>query len=126
MPGSGRTSTRPWTDAESEGLTALAARHDIDASVLLELIGARAVDVHLNGESSWEGVPSNVWAYELGGHQVLKKWLSYREADLFGRSLTGDEVLHFSRIVRRITEVLCMGPKLDAAHATCRLTANAP
>jgi predicted helicase len=124
MPGGGRTVTRAWTDAERNGLTALAARHEIDASVLLELIGTTAVDVHINGESRWEGVPSKVWAYELGGHQVLKKWLSYREADLFGRALTGDEVLQFSRIVRRITEVLCMGPKLDAAHATCRLTAT--
>jgi hypothetical protein len=29
-------------------------------------------------------VPSRVWAYTLGGYQVIKKWLSYREHDVLG------------------------------------------
>lgn len=124
MPGGGRTVERSWTEDELAKLAALAARHDIDSTVLLDLIGDRAVDVHINHESRWTGVPLKVWTYELGGHQVLKKWLSYREADVLGRALRGDEVMHFSRTARRITELLAMGPALDAAHALCRLTAT--
>ena len=60
------------------------------------------------------------WIYTLGGYQVLKKWLSYREATVLGRALTGEEALHFAKTARRITEILCMGPALDAAHSKAR------
>ena len=120
MPGDGKTTTRAWTDAEREALAGLAAQHDLDLPALLALIGEQAVDVHINADAKWEGVPSNVWAYTLGGYQVLKKWLSYREAAVLGRALTGDEALHFAKTARRITEILCMGPALDAAHALAR------
>ena len=33
-----------------------------------------------------------MWDYTIGGYQVVKKWLSYREKPLLGRSLTPDEV----------------------------------
>ena len=125
MPGSGKTVERPWTDVERAGLTTLAERHKVDLAVVLELIGDSAIDIHINGESRWLGVPSKVWAYELGGHQVLKKWLSYRESDVLGRALRGDEILHFAQTARRITEILCMGPTLDAAHNTAKLHAVA-
>ncbi|HEX8341104.1 MAG TPA: type ISP restriction/modification enzyme [Tepidisphaeraceae bacterium] len=120
MPGSGKAVARPWTDEEREGLGALASRHEVNVDVLLGLIGAQAVDVHINHESRWLGVPLKVWNYELGGHQVLKKWLSYRESDVLGRALRGDEILHFAQTARRITEILCMGPALDAAHSSAR------
>ena len=120
MPGGGKTIERSWTDDELKSIAALASRHQIDTDVLLELIGGHAVDVHINHESRWSGVPSRVWTYELGGHQVLKKWLSYREADVLGRALRGDEILHFAQTARRITEILCMGPALDAAHQLAR------
>ena len=43
------------------------------------VLGGRTYDVHLNGEAFWHNVPAAVWDYRLGGYQVLKKWLSYRE-----------------------------------------------
>ena len=120
MPGGGSIAQRPWTDAERDSLAQIAARHELDLNTLLVLIGERAVDVHINADAKWEGVPAKVWAYSLGGYQVLKKWLSYREAAVLGRALTGEEALHFAKIARRITEILCMGPALDAAHAKAR------
>lgn len=117
MPGSGSITERAWTDAEREALLQIAARHGHDLDTLLGLIGAQAVDVHINAEAKWEGVPAKVWTYTLGGYQVLKKWLSYREATVLGRALSADEVLHFARTARRITEIFCMGPELDKAHA---------
>ena len=120
MPGSGKITERAWTDFERDALSQLAARHGLDLAELLDLIGTRAVDVHINADSKWEGVPAKVWDYTLGGYQALKKWLSYREADVLGRALTGEEALHFAKTARRITEILCMGPVLDAAHAKAR------
>lgn len=123
MPGAGSTTTRAWSDAEREALDALAERHGLGRAALLNLIGHAAIDVRMNADAKWEGVPSRVWDYTLGGYPVLKKWLSYRERAVLGRALSGDEVLHFTRSARRITEILCMGPELDAAHALARETA---
>ena len=120
MPGSGNTTERAWTDVELDALTQLAARHDLGLDTLLDLIGARAIDVQINADAKWEGVPEKVWEYTLGGYQVLKKWLSYRESAVLGRALTGEEALHFAKTARRITEILCIGPALDAAHAKAR------
>ncbi len=120
MPGGGRITQRAWTDAERAALAQIAERHELDLETLLGLIGEQAVDVHINDDAKWEGVPATVWEYTLGGYQVLKKWLSYREADVLGRALTGEEALHFAKTARRITEILSMGPALDAAHAKAR------
>jgi hypothetical protein len=74
------------------------------------------VDVHLNATNRWQDVPAAVWAYTLGGYQVLKKWLSYREATLLGRPLTADEALDFTNHVRRIAALLALHPQLDAHY----------
>ena len=49
-------------------------------------------DVYLNNRAYWRDVPSEVWEYRLGGYQVLKKWLSYRESKVLGRALEVSEV----------------------------------
>ena len=52
-----------------------------------ELLGEERRDVYLNGVAYWSNVPARVWDYTIGGYQVLKKWLSYRERKLLGRGL---------------------------------------
>ena len=79
------------------------------------------MDVHLNETTRWKDVPTAVWNYTLGGYQVLKKWLSYREAALLGRPLTADEALDFTNHVRRIAALLALHPQLDTHYAA---TAN--
>ena len=65
-------------------------------------------DVHLNDTAFWRGVPATVWRYRLGGYQVLKKWLSYRERPILGRNLTPEEVQHFTDTARRIAALLAI------------------
>ena len=80
--------------------------------------GARGtLDIFLNAETCWQGVPAAVWEYTLGGYQVLKKWLSYREAALLGRALTADEAAEFTRLARRIAALLALAAELDANYA---------
>ena len=67
-----------------------------------------AFDVHLNDDAFWRGVPAAVWHYKLGGYQVLKKWLSYRERLILGRDLTPGEVRHFTDTARRIAALLAV------------------
>ena len=37
-------------------------------------------DVYLNDTVFWANVPNVVWAYTIGGYQVMKKWLRYWES----------------------------------------------
>ncbi len=69
-------------------------------------LGTTTLDVYLNDRAFWRNVPSAVWAYKLGGYQVLKKWLSYRERDVLGRALMPEEVLYFAETARRVGAML--------------------
>lgn len=84
-----------------------------DSSVRL---GDGTRDVPANPRARWTGVPEAVWGYHLGGYQVLKKWLSYREEAILGRPLTLEEVRIFTAICRRIAALLALGTELDAHY----------
>ena len=73
MPGQGRIVEREYTPDERAALG--------DA---IPALGAKTLDVYLNDRAFWRNVPAAIWDYKLGGYQVLKKWLSYRESDVLG------------------------------------------
>jgi hypothetical protein len=100
MPGQGRAVERPYTAGEQAGLG--------DSALVL---GERTVDVYLNGWAYWRNIPANVWNYKLGGYQVLKKWLSYRESKVLGRNLLPEEVQHLTDTARRIGAMLMVTQK---------------
>ena len=95
MPGQGRVVERPYTSDERAALGEAA-----------RTLGDTTFDVHLNGRAYWRNVPAAVWGYKLGGYQVLKKWLSYREQSVLGRALKPEEVQHFTDTARRIGAIL--------------------
>ena len=95
MPGQGRAVERPCTPAEREALG--------DA---LPALGETTFDIHLNANAVWRNVPAAVWRYKLGGYQVLKKWLSYRERPILDRPLSTEEVQHFTDTAHRIAAIL--------------------
>ena len=95
MPGQGRVVERDYTTDERAALG--------DATVVL---GQTTFDIYLNGNAYWRNVPAAVWRYKLGGYQVLKKWLSYRERPVLGRALRPEEVLYFAEVARRIGAIL--------------------
>ena len=96
MPGQGRIVERAFTPDEHEA-----------SGDSLSALGETTLDIYLNGEAFWRNVPSAVWHYRLGGYQVLKKWLSYREHDILGRPLKPEEVQYFADTARRIGAMLC-------------------
>ena len=97
MPGQGRVIERPHTSDERTAL-GNAAR----------TLGDVTFDICLNDRAYWRNVPEAVWNYKLGGYQVLKKWLSYRERKVLGRNLKPDEVQHFTDTARRIAAILTL------------------
>jgi len=70
-------------------------------------------DVYLNESACWENIPEEVWDYTIGGYQVIKKWLSYREFELLGRALTPDEAREVTHMARRIAALILLQPELD-------------
>ena len=95
MPGQGRAAERDYSADERAAMG--------DA---LPALGGTTFDIYLNGEAFWRNVPAAVWTYRLGGYQVLKKWLSYRERDVLGRALKPEEVQYFADTARRIGGIL--------------------
>jgi Type ISP C-terminal specificity domain len=116
MPGKGKTVTRPWTSEELAAIGQGAEALGLSAEQALSQLGDGAVDIYLNGVACWRGVPSGVWSYRLGGYQVMKKWLSYREKALLGRDLKTEEVREVTRMARRIAAILLLQPQLDANY----------
>ncbi|WDI18350.1 N-6 DNA methylase [Streptomyces enissocaesilis] len=108
MPGAGKYNVRKRTSAECDGLTS----EDLDS------LGEQVLDIYLNDNVRWRGVPSAAWDYKIGGFQVLRKWLSYRDKRVLGRDLAPSESRAFSGIVRRLTALALLGPKLDANYRT--------
>ena len=97
MPGLGRAVERSHTAEERAALGASVGR-----------LGETTFDIYLNDRAYWRNVPAAVWSYKLGGYQVLKKWLSYRERGVLGRAMKPEEVQHFTDTARRIAAVLVL------------------
>ena len=95
MPGQGRVVEREYTPDERTAV-----------GEAISTLGATTLDVYLNDRAYWRNVPTAIWSYNLGGYQVLKKWLSYRERGVLSRALKPEEVQYFADIARRIAAIL--------------------
>jgi hypothetical protein len=104
MPGKGKMLTRGYRPEEEL------------EKPLLVLLGKATHDIYLNDTAYWRNVPEKVWDYTIGGYQVLKKWLSYREHGLLGRPLTADEAREVTHIARRLAALILLQPELDANY----------
>ena len=102
MPGKGKTVRREYSPAEQHAIS--------DATTIL---GQGTIDVYLNDRVYWRNIPAAVWEYTISGYAVIKKWLSYREKDLLGRSLTVEEARYVTEMARRIAALLLMSTSLD-------------
>ena len=106
MPGKGKLVQREYTAAERAAIGEFAT-----------LLGPTTYDVFLNNKVYWSNVPSAIWEYTLGGYQVIKKWLSYREKGPKEKPiLTKDEARYVTEMVQRIAALLLMGLALDTNY----------
>jgi hypothetical protein len=106
MPAKGKTQERAFTSDETDKL----------GQDAVKFLGPDTLDVFLNDRAHWRNVPRRVWEYTLGGYQVLKKWLSYREEPILGRPLSVDEVAYITQVARRIAALILLGPELDTHY----------
>jgi len=113
MPGKGKRTERVYLEEEFHAIEAEGNARGMRTSQVVELLGQQTCDVHLNATAYWQNIPQNVWDYHIGGYQVIKKWLSYREAALLGRALKTEEAREVTSTARRIAAIILLQPKLD-------------
>jgi Type ISP C-terminal specificity domain/N-6 DNA Methylase len=116
MPGKGRLIEREYSPAERKAILDGGKTIGLSEKELLQHLGQKTCDVYLNETAYWANVPARVWEYTIGGYQVIKKWLSYREEPLLGRPLTKDEARYAQEMARRIAAILLLEPPLDANY----------
>jgi hypothetical protein len=56
--------------------------------------------VHINPDQYFDNVPALAWEFHIGGYQPAQKWLKDRK----GRALSFDDVLHYQKIIKILTE----------------------
>ena len=89
MPAKGKLARASnYDEAEAKAIEAEAAARGMSAEEIRRLLGETTLDVYLNAAAYWRNIPRHVWEYYIGGYQVMKKWLSYREDEILGRALT--------------------------------------
>ena len=122
MPGKGKAAERDYSEDEKKAIVSGAAYLGITSDKAFELLGEQTFDIYLNEVACLKNVPLKAYEYTIGGYQVIKKWLSYREHSLLGRPLTPEEVREVMNMARRITAILLLQPSLDDNYHQCRST----
>jgi hypothetical protein len=123
MPAKGKMLERFYDEDETKAIGAEAVARGLTGKDALRLLGEKTLDVYLNGIACWRNIPLNVWEYYIGGYQVIKKWLSYRELELLGRPLKPEEVREVTNMARRITAIILLQPKLDENYQKIKAAA---
>ncbi len=120
MPGKGKIVGRDYTFEERSACKEGAEALGLSVEEAIEHLGESTYDIYLSDIAFWKNVPSNVWDYHIGGYQVIKKWLSYREFELLGRALGVEEAREVMNIARRIAAILLLEPALDLNYQTIK------
>ena len=71
---------------------------------------ADTVWIDLEKTAGFENVPEAVWEFRIGGYQVCEKWLKDRK----GRTLSVENITHYSKIVLSISETIRLMAEIDA------------
>jgi len=65
--------------------------------------------VWINKEQYFEGIEPEVWEFQVGGYQVLDKWLKDRRK----RTLSWDDTRHYQRVVVALSETMRLMQEID-------------
>jgi predicted helicase len=65
--------------------------------------------VYINKTQYFEGVDPEVWEFQIGGYQVLDKWLKDRR----GRTLSWEDIQHYQRVVVALRETMRVMEEID-------------
>ena len=83
----------------------------VDKVSFTENEGGKTGRVYINKTQYFDGVPTKVWNFYVGGYQVLQKWLKDRK----GRTLSYDDLRHYGFIVSALLETIGVMSEIDTA-----------
>lgn len=66
--------------------------------------------VYINTDQYFTGVAPEVWSMQVGGYRPIQKWLDDRK----GRTLSIDDIRHYSRIIAALRETQRVMTEIDA------------
>ena len=61
------------------------------------------------GTIGFQGIPEEVWDFQIGGYQVCHKWLKDRK----GRTLSDEDIAHYQKIVVALNETIRVMAEID-------------
>jgi hypothetical protein len=65
--------------------------------------------VYINKERYFEGIEKEVWEYQIGGYQVLDKWLKDRK----GWKLSLEDMKHYCQIATALEKTIEVQEEID-------------
>lgn len=68
--------------------------------------------VYINKTQCFEEVEKDVWEYQIGGYQVLSKWLKYRKK----RKLSLRDIKHYCRVVTALKNTIEIQEEIDKLY----------
>lgn len=69
--------------------------------------------VYINKTQYFEGVEPEAWHYQIGGYQVLDKWVKDRKK----RILNMDDIKHYCRVVTALARTIEVQAEIDKLYA---------
>lgn len=68
--------------------------------------------VKINAAQYFSLLPAEIWQYQIGGYQVMDKWLKDRK----GRCLDLEDIKHYCKMAMTLKETVATQKKIDAAY----------
>ena len=68
--------------------------------------------LYINNDQYFEGIPSEVWEYQVGGYQVCDKWLKDRK----GRPLSVEDTKHYCKVVTALKKTIDVQAKIGSTY----------
>jgi len=72
----------------------------------------KAERVYINKDQYFEGIPENIYQYQIGGYQVCNKWLKDRK----GKILSLDDIKHYCKIATAIKYTINIQKSIDKIY----------
>jgi predicted helicase len=97
---------------ESPALGKLITKYAVTGSNVVEKVDYddKMQRVYINKMQYFEGVPSEVWEFHIGGYQVSQKWLKDRK----GRTLSYDELTHYQKVILALIKTIRLMAEIDS------------
>jgi len=65
--------------------------------------------IYINNDQHFDGIEKELWEYQIGGYQVLDKWLKDRK----GGTLSNDDIKHYCKIITALKKTIEIQKKID-------------